>query len=101
ELAVLPANHRIVDAMIVSVSGFTTEKADVGIMSGDVGSTATGRTSGDEIFDGVALTAFARMTAGTAVALAASDKNRSIGVKLDTQTAGAGQKIVFQFLLTQ
>lgn len=102
EFAVLPADHRIVDAAIVSVSGFTTETADIGIMTGDVGDAAdTTRTSDDKIFDGVALTGFARITAGTAMGLATSDKDRSIGVKLSASTAGAGQTITVQFLMTQ
>lgn len=101
EFAVLPAFHRIVDAQIVKVSGFTTETADVGIMSGEVGDDVSARTSDDTIFDGVALTGFARLTAGTAMGIAPSDGNRSIGVKFSAQVVGAGQTLSIQFQLTQ
>lgn len=101
EFAVLPADHRIVDAAIVEVSGFTTETADIGIMSGEVGDDVTVRTSDDKIFDGVALTGFARLTSGNAMTIATDDTDRSIGLKFSAKVVGAGQKVSVQFLLTQ
>ena len=102
ELGVLPAFHRVVDAMVVAASGFTDEKADIGIMTGAVGDDGDAtRTSGNELFDDVGLTALARMTKSAAIVLASTDKDRSIGMKFTASLTGAGQTVTLQFLLAQ
>ena len=102
ELAVLPADHRIVDAMIIPTGSYgASVTADVGIMSGEVGDTSASRTVGDEVFDAVALTAMARMTLGETPVLATSDKNRSIGVNFSAAITGAGQTLTLQLVIAQ
>ena len=100
ELTVLPANHRVVDA-IVMADGFTTETVDIGLMTGEVGDTDPTRTSDDSIFDGAALTGFARLSANTGPLLEPVDYDRSIGLKFSGAITGAGQSVTVQFLLTQ
>lgn len=101
ELAVLPADHKIVDALIIPSGDFDGATADIGIMDGAVGDPDSTRTSDDSIFDGVALTALARVTAGTGLLLDTDDEDRSIGVTFSKKITGAGQKLTIQILMTQ
>ncbi|EHK57639.1 hypothetical protein [Allomesorhizobium alhagi] len=98
ELAILPANCRVVDMIFDSDDLDTGTPAivwDIGIMSGEVGSTDTGRTTDDEFFDGSTLSqagGVARPTIVTAFRTTATGQARSIGAKLvtDAATAAAG-----------
>lgn len=102
ELAVLPADHRIVNARIIPSGNFgASVTADIGIMSGDVGDKNSVRTSGAELFDDVALTAMASLSKGDSIILATSDQDRSIGVKFSGAVTGAGQILRLQLSLTQ
>lgn len=102
ELAVLPADMHVVDAQIIPSGNFGTgATADVGIMSGKVGDKVSVRTSGNEVFDAVVLTAFARITKGDAIILPASDVDCSIGVKFSAGITGAGQVFRLQLILAQ
>lgn len=102
ELAVLPGGARIVNAKVIPTGNFGAGvTADIGIMSGDVGSTDTGRTSGAEVFDDVALTAMAEISKADALLLATTDKHRSIGVKFSGDVTGAGQVIRLQVFYAQ
>ena len=101
ELSILPGDHRVIDAAVVAASGFTTETADIGIMSGEVGSLDDTRTSNDVIFEAVELTGYARMEKGDAVVLPTTEKDRSIGLKFSGAVTGAGQKLTVLFLLAQ
>lgn len=102
ELAVLPADHRIVDAQILPTGNFGAGvTADVGIMSGAVGSTDPARTVGNELFAAVATNAFGRLVKGDAIVLDHSNSDRSIGVKFSAAVTGAGQILRLQVLMTQ
>lgn len=93
ELGVLPAHCVPVDAIFYADEAGTATY-NVGLMSGDVGSEDAGRTSGAELFSGAADATFTRLSLIGGLRLAASDKDRSIGVKV--QTAGitaADQKV--------
>lgn len=93
ELAILPANHTVVDATLVTDS-LTTSTFDVGIMSSIPGDTDQARTSGNELFAGAANGASVRMSkiAGFRIVPIAGD--RSIGLKvLVAGVTGAGQII--------
>ena len=101
ELGVLPAGHRVIDARVIPTGDFgASVTADVGIMSGDVGSTGT-RTSGAEIFDDVALTAMVGLAKADSILLADADQHRSIGVKFSASITGAGQVIRLQLTYAQ
>lgn len=100
EIGYLPAHATIADAILIpegtwETSGSAAITCSVGIMSGDVGSTDSGRTAGAEIFAAAtAMTAMVRMQKGESVFIAASDKHRSIGVKVSgALPAGAGPKL--------
>lgn len=101
ELTALPADHRIVAAQIIPVGNFSTATADVGIMSGDVGDPSAARTSGNELFDDVALTAMSALTKADAILLEPSNLNRSIGVKFSAAVTGANQVIHLLLTLSQ
>lgn len=83
ELAILPAYHTIVDAILI-VDEVGTATFNVGIMSGTVGSTDPARTSGTELFIAATDNAVQRIVnpAGFRVLPIAAD--RGIGVKVLT-----------------
>ena len=96
ELAVLPAYHFPVDAVMVTDAMGTGVTFDVGIMSGDVGEDDGARTSGDELFDGtnVENAAVTRMSKADGFTLASANADRSIGLKvLGAGITAAGQEI--------
>lgn len=102
EMGVLPGGCRIVAARVFPTGDFGVgNTADVGIMSGSVGSTDTTRTSGDELFDGVTLTASAWNTSDEALLIDPIDQHRSIGVKFSAQVTGAGQVLRLQVFYAQ
>lgn len=98
ELGILPQYHRVVD-MILDVDDLDsnaspTIKLDVGLMNGDVGEDTsdgvTARTCGAEFFSQVTTAqggGVVRPTLATAFRVAPTDKNRSIGVKIQTAAA--------------
>ena len=101
ELGILPANHTVVDAILLADDLDTNATAaltlDVGLMSGTIGDTvSTDRTCGKEIFDaatGGQSGAAVRASAATAFKIKSTGANRSIGAKVvtDAATAAAGR----------
>lgn len=96
ELAILPAYHTVVDAVMINEALGTSVTGTVGIMSGDVGEEDNTRTSGAEIYSGTDLSSAAvtRPTIATAFTIAPADKDRSIGFKVGgAKITAAGQKV--------
>jgi hypothetical protein len=85
ELAVLPAYHTIVDAILVT-DETGTATFDVGVMSGVVGSPDQARTCGNELFAGAADASVVRMTKAAGFRITPIEGDRSIGLKV----VGAG-----------
>lgn len=105
DLGVLPANAKIVDAYIYADASLGTANATVGVLSGDIGSLASDRTLGTEVFNASAVTnahtAVVRMTLPTAPKLAAGASDRSIGLQVSADiVAGAGKIIRLVLLYT-
>lgn len=106
ELGVLPAFNEISDAILIAddMDTGTTLTLDVGIMSGEVGDKDNARTCGAEIFaasnvgqsGGVARTSLA-----SAFTIAATDKDRSVGVKIaaaaTAHPAGAKLRLLLKY----
>lgn len=96
ELAVIPPGCRVIDAVLDVDdldSGTPAIVLDVGIMSGEVGSTDVGRTCGDEFFDGITTAqagGVARPTLAKALRTTKSNVQRSVGAKVMT-AAGTPQ----------
>lgn len=101
ELAILPAFHFIVGATLVPEGDFDGATADIGIMSGAVGSRDSTRTSGDEVFDGAALTGVIVSDKEDALLLKPTDVGRSIGVKFSKSVTAADQKLTLILLTAQ
>ena len=101
ELAILPADHVILDATLIAEGNFDGATADIGIMTGEVGEEDDTRTSDDSIFDGAALTGFVRVTANEGLLIDPAETDRSIGVTFSDDVVGAGQVITLQILMTQ
>lgn len=94
ELGVLPANCTVVDAIFDAddIDSATTLELDIGLMSGLPGETldeqGNARTCGDELFDGITTGRSAgveRLTLPDAFRIAASDKDRGVGLKIVAQ----------------
>ena len=102
ELAVLPAHHTIVDAILDMDALDAGITADVGIMSGTVGDPDNARTCGSELFSAVDASSavFSRVDARSAVTIAPKDSDRSIGVKVSGSVA-AGKKIALTLFMVQ
>ncbi len=81
ELAVLPAYHTIVDAILI-VDEAGTATYDVGIMSGILGSPDQSRTCGNELFAGAADATTTRMTKAAGFRIAPVEADCAIGVKV-------------------
>lgn len=98
ELAVLPAFHTIVDAILV-LDEAGTATYDVGLMSSFAGNADPARTSGAELWSGAADATTSRLTLATGFRIAPSTSiDRSIGVKVvGASVVGAGQ--VFDLVL--
>jgi hypothetical protein len=92
DLGTLPAYHTVSDAILVpddldSGAGLVL---DVGLMSGTPGDTASARTCGAELFSGSTAGQTGtptRATAATAFKILPTELDRSIGVKISTQSA--------------
>lgn len=96
EMLVLPADCVLVDAALDAsdLDGHATPTLayDVGLMSGPVGQIDLNRAVGAELFSGATTgqsAGMARASLRTAVAQMASDKNRSIGIKVSDAAATA------------
>lgn len=96
DMGVLPAYHTVSDAVLIvddlDTGGSPAVVLDVGLMSGTPGSTDTSRTCGAELFSG-ATTAqaggVARPTLASAFKIQATETDRSLGIKIATQSATA------------
>lgn len=100
DLGVLPANHTVVDAILIpddlDTNANPTVALDVGIMSGVPGDTTSARTCGNELF--AASTAAqggtpTRMSKKEGFLIKPAGSDRSIGVKFQAAaaTAAAGR----------
>lgn len=94
DIGTLPAYMTVSDAVLIAddIDSGAGVVLDVGIMSGEPGSTDTGRTCGAEIFSGATTGqtgGTARPTLATAFKILATEADRSIGVKIATQSATA------------
>lgn len=105
DIGILPAYMTVSDAVLIAddIDSGTAVVLDVGIMSGNPGDTDTGRTCGAEIFSGATTGqagGVARPTAATAFKILPTEADRSIGVKIATQsgTAVAGRIRVRVFM---
>jgi hypothetical protein len=98
ELGILPANSKIVNALMFTENDHGALTVNVGIMSGTVGDPDPARTLGNELFAAQALTtahtAIVSSTKPAMVILAAATSDRSIGLQISGNLAAvAGQKI--------
>lgn len=107
EIGILPGYAKIVDAALYTEgAAFGAVTADVGIMSGEVGSLDAGRTVGNEVFAAQSLantnTTLARMTKVDPHLLAPVEKHRGVGLKFSALAAGvAGKKITLVLTYAQ
>lgn len=100
EMVTLPAFAQLVDWLIVPEGTMTGITADVGLMSGDPGSTDLARTCGDELFDAIALDGgVKRAVEVDGFNIAPVGYDRSIGLKLSDEVAGASTKKVTLIVL--
>lgn len=102
ELAVLPAYHTVVDAILDTEALGTGVNVDVGIMSGAVGDPDGTRTCGDELFsaEDASAAAVVRASESSAFTIAPADRDRSIGVKVSAAVT-AGKKIGLTLFMVQ
>lgn len=93
ELAVLPAYHTVVNAILIT-DALATTTIDVGIMSGTVGSPDQARTCGNELFAAAANGSVVRNSKPEGFRIVPIEGDRSIGLKVLTAgVTGAGQFI--------
>lgn len=100
ELAVLPAYHTIVDAILVT-DETGTATFDVGIMSGNLGSPDQARTCGNELFAGAADASVARMTKAAGFRITPIEGDRAIGVKVLTAGITQASQVIELVLFTK
>lgn len=102
ELAVLPAYHTVVDAILDTEALGTGVSVDVGVMSGSVGDPDGTRTCGDELFsaEDASAAAVVRASESSAFTIAPVGADRSIGVKVSAAVT-AGKKIALTMLMVQ
>lgn len=93
ELAVLPAYHTVVDAVLVSEDLGAGVTVDVGIMSGIKGELDESRTSGNELFAGAANNSVVRMSKAAGFQIEPVEADRSIGLKVSGAVTASGQKV--------
>ncbi len=103
ELAVLPAYHTVIDAILDTDALGTGVSVDVGIMSGAVGSQDGTRTCGNELFSAQAASAAAvvRASKSSAFTIAPAGADRSIGVKVSAAVTAGNKKIALTLLMVQ
>lgn len=102
ELGIIPVTSKITHATLTTEGTFTGLTADIGLMTGEVGADlmpdgVTARTSGNEFFAAVDLTAaLSSLSKKEPLLLPKMDKERSIGVKVSAAVpAAAGKRIHF------
>lgn len=97
ELGILPAYAKIHAATIFTEGTFTGLAAAVGLMSGDVNSDTnadgSARTSSNELWDAVDLTVMASLSKPSALLIAPTETERSIGVKVSGAVAAGSKKL--------
>lgn len=93
ELGVLPAYHTVVDATLVTGALGAGVTADIGIMSGTLGSVDVSRTSGNELFAGAANNTVVRMNRAAGFQIAPVEADRSIGLKVSGAVTASNQKV--------
>lgn len=105
ELAVLPANAKLVDAYVYAEGAWGAITAGIGLMSGDFGSKDTARTVGTELFAAQnvnnTVTALARMSKPDGLLLAPTEKHRSIGVAFSADVAAGAKKLHVRLFYAQ
>ena len=105
ELGVLPANARLIDAMVFAEGAWGAITADIGLMSGEFGSKDTARTSGNELFAAQnvnnTVTAAARLSKPAGLLVDPVEKNRSIGVVFSADVAAGAKKIHLRLFYAQ
>lgn len=105
DMLTLPADFRVFDWYVDSDANLATTTFDIGFMSGNPGSTDTGRTCGAELAAGASLatgsTAIVRAVLPGGLNSAVSTSGRSIGVKVVTAdiAAGANKKVNLTLLI--
>lgn len=94
ELGILPADTQIVGATVIA-AGLGATTADIGIMTGTPGDTASARTVGAELFNDTSVNdASADATLAGCLAVARSNAHRAIGAKVAANVAaGAAKKL--------
>lgn len=100
ELAVLPAYHTIVDAILIT-DETGTATFDVGIMSGILGSPDQARTCGNELFAGAADASVTRMTKPAGFRVTQIEGDRAIGVKVLTAGITQASQVIELVLFTK
>lgn len=107
DLGPLPANHTMVDAILIpddlDTGGSPALTLDVGILSGEVGDATSDRTIGAEFFSASTAAQGAtptRMSLATGFKVKPTSTDRSIGVKVvtDAATAAAGRIRLLAFM---
>jgi hypothetical protein len=103
ELAVLPAYHTVVDAILDTDALGAGVNVDVGIMSGAVGDTGGTRTCGNELFSAqdASAAAVVRASKSSAFTIAPAGADRSIGVKVSAAVTAGSKKIALTLLMVQ
>lgn len=98
DFGVLPANAKIVDATLFADASIGAANANIGIMSGDIGSTDATRTVGSEIFSAQSLatahTTLVKLSSVTALNLAPGATDRSIGLQVSANVVAGANKII-------
>ena len=105
DLGVLPANHTVTDAVLISDALGAGMTVNIGIMSGIPGDDLSARTCNSEFYaasnapgDGAA--AISRMTAKTGFLVKAEEFDRSIGIQIvAAPTAPAAGRIRLRVLM--
>lgn len=100
ELAVLPAYHSVVEAVLISddLGGATL---DVGIMSGAKGDTDPSRTSGNEFFTAAKSNDVVSMHNKAGYLVEPVEADRSIGLKVSQAVTASGQKVILVLFTKQ
>ncbi|MBN8294553.1 hypothetical protein JI664_21450 [Rhodobacter sp. NTK016B] len=94
EIGVFPARAKACRATLIG-EGLGAITADVGFMTGDIGSKDAGRTSDDVLFDGVSVNdEETEANVLTLMAIEAAETDRAVGVKFSGDiAAGASKKV--------
>lgn len=106
EIGGIPAHHEVIDWTLDNDALGAGTDVDVGVMSGDYGSTDVARTAGNEFFDASVALATAGVARGDrpeGFRIAKSDKDRGIGVLVNTApgTQASSGYIIMTVLMAQ